>query len=158
MAITRAECEALDREDALAPLRGRFSLPEGVIYLDGTSLGALPVATPGRVAEVVAREWGAGLIRSWNDAGWMAMPARVGDKIGRLVMTSQNLYFSARWLSDFYNGVCVPHGVRVYDCSMKGIANIPGAKLSTMLDMVTLRKATDQEKTNIIKANIWLSD
>jgi kynureninase len=85
MAITRADCEALDREDALAPLRGRFSLPEGVIYLDGNSLGALPVATPGRVAEVVAREWGAGLIRSWNDAGWMAMPARVGDKIGRLV-------------------------------------------------------------------------
>ena len=85
MPITRAECETLDREDVLAPLRERFSLPEGVIYLDGNSLGALPKATAARVAEVVQREWGEGLIRSWNDAGWMATPARVGDKIGRLV-------------------------------------------------------------------------
>ncbi len=85
MPITRAECETLDREDVLAPLRERFSLPEGVIYLDGNSLGALPKATPARVAEVVRREWGEGLIRSWNDAGWMATPARVGGKIGRLV-------------------------------------------------------------------------
>jgi kynureninase len=85
MTPTRTDLEALDRADALAPLRGLFSIPEGVIYLDGNSLGALPKATPARVAEVVQREWGQGLIRSWNDAGWMATPARVGDKIARLV-------------------------------------------------------------------------
>jgi len=82
MPITRAECETLDREDVLAPLRERFSLPGGVIYLDGNSLGALPKATAARVAEVVQREWGEGLIRSWNDAGWMATPARVGTRSG----------------------------------------------------------------------------
>lgn len=85
MTITRTDLEALDRADALAPLHELFALPEGVIYLDGNSLGALPKATPARVAEVVQREWGQGLIRSWNDAGWMATPARVGDKIAKLV-------------------------------------------------------------------------
>jgi kynureninase len=85
MTITRTDLEALDRADELAKLRELFALPEGVIYLDGNSLGALPKATPARVAEVVQREWGDGLIRSWNDAGWMATPARVGDKIAQLV-------------------------------------------------------------------------
>ena len=85
MTLARTDLEALDRADELAPLRDLFALPEGVIYLDGNSLGALPKATPARVAEVVQREWGQGLIRSWNDAGWMATPARVGDKIARLV-------------------------------------------------------------------------
>ena len=83
--ITRDDLEALDRDDPLARFRDRFSLPAGVIYMDGNSLGALPRATPVRVAEVVAREWGDGLIRSWNDAGWIDMPARVGGKIGRLI-------------------------------------------------------------------------
>jgi len=63
----------------------RFRLPEGVIYLDGNSLGALPVGVPGRLAEVVEREWGEGLIRSWNDARWMELPGRIADRIARLV-------------------------------------------------------------------------
>jgi kynureninase len=83
--ITRAELEALDRADPLAGFRARFSLPEDVIYLDGNSLGPLPRATPARVAELIAREWGEGLIRSWNAAGWIDLPARVGDKIGKLI-------------------------------------------------------------------------
>jgi kynureninase len=85
MTITRADLEALDLADDLAPLRDLFDIPEGVVYLDGNSLGALPKATPARIAQVVREEWGTGLIRSWNDAGWMAAPARVGDKIARLV-------------------------------------------------------------------------
>lgn len=85
MSITQIDLEALDIADELAPLRDLFMLPEGVVYLDGNSLGALPKATPGRVAQVVQAEWGRGLIRSWNDAGWMAMPGRVGDKIARLI-------------------------------------------------------------------------
>ena len=85
MIISQIDLEALDRADELAPLRDLFALPEGVAYLDGNSLGALPKATPARVAQVVQEEWGRGLIRSWNDAGWMSMPARVGDKIAQLI-------------------------------------------------------------------------
>lgn len=82
---TRAALEQLDRDDPLAPFRDRFALPPGVVYLDGNSLGPLPRATPGRVTEVMTREWGEGLIRSWNDAGWIDLAARVADGIARLV-------------------------------------------------------------------------
>jgi kynureninase len=85
MTTTRDDCLALDRADPLARLRDLFVLPPGVIYLDGNSLGVLPRATPERVAQVVQQEWGEGLIRSWNSAGWMDQPRRVGDKIARLV-------------------------------------------------------------------------
>ena len=83
--MTRDDALALDAADPLAPLREQFALPEGVIYLDGNSLGVLPRATAARVQQIVAEEWGQGLIRSWNDAGWMDLPQRVGDKIARLV-------------------------------------------------------------------------
>jgi len=83
--LTRRNLAAHDSADPLAPLRDRFSLPDGVIYLDGNSLGPLPRATPARIAEVIGREWGEGLIRSWSDAGWMDLPLRVGGLIGRLI-------------------------------------------------------------------------
>ena len=83
--MTRNDALALDKADPLAALRHQFTLPEGVIYLDGNSLGVLPRATAARVQQVVTEEWGQGLIRSWNDAGWMDLPQRVGDKIARLV-------------------------------------------------------------------------
>jgi kynureninase len=82
---TREDALALDATDPLAPLRAQFSIPDGVIYLDGNSLGVLPAATPARVQQVVADEWGQGLIRSWNSAGWITLAQRVGDKIARLV-------------------------------------------------------------------------
>jgi kynureninase len=83
--MNRQDALALDATDPLAPLRGQFHIPEGLIYLDGNSLGVLPRSTAARVQQVVEHEWGQGLIRSWNSAGWMALPARVGDKIARLV-------------------------------------------------------------------------
>src|SRR5262245_36455525 len=83
--MTRNDCLALDAQDPLRPLRDQFDLPDGVIYLDGNSLGVLPKATAPRVQQVVADEWGRDLIRSWNTAGWITLPQRVGDKIGRLV-------------------------------------------------------------------------
>jgi kynureninase len=83
--ISRDDCARRDAADTLAPLRDQFMLPEGVIYVDGNSLGALPRATPARVAAAVQQEWGDGLIRSWNDAGWITLPQRVGDRIGALV-------------------------------------------------------------------------
>ncbi|NUP87750.1 MAG: kynureninase [Burkholderiaceae bacterium] len=101
--LTREHARALDEADPLAPLRAQFDIPEGLIYLDGNSLGVLPRATPARVQQVVAQEWGQGLIGSWNTAGWMTLPARVGDAIARLLgvgagevvatdSTSLNLY------------------------------------------------------------------
>ena len=83
--MTPAEAAAQDAADPLAPFRERFALPPGVIYLDGNSLGPLPRATPGRLAQVVEREWGEGLIGSWNTAGWMQAPRRVGGKIAPLI-------------------------------------------------------------------------
>jgi kynureninase len=99
----RSDCVALDAADPLATLRGEFALPEGVIYLDGNSLGALPKATAARLQQVVQQEWGEGLIRSWNTAGWIDLSKRIGNAIAPLVgagpvelivgdSTSVNLY------------------------------------------------------------------
>ncbi len=81
----RAHAEALDATDELAALRQRFLLPEGVIYLDGNSLGPLPRSVPERLATVVAKEWGEGLVTSWNRHGWIDAPLRVGDAIAPLI-------------------------------------------------------------------------
>ena len=98
-----SEAEALDAADPLSPLREQFQIPPDLIYLDGNSLGVLPKATASRIQLVVQQEWGVGLIGSWNSAGWMELPQRIGDKIARLVgagpgelvatdSTSVNLY------------------------------------------------------------------
>jgi kynureninase len=84
------EARRLDAADELAGWRDRFELPEGVVYLDGNSLGPLPKAAAGRIGRVLEREWGEGLIRSWNPeeeggAGWIDMPARIGGKIAPLI-------------------------------------------------------------------------
>ncbi|MDX2101531.1 MAG: kynureninase [Alphaproteobacteria bacterium] len=83
--VTRAEVLALDQADQLAGFRDRFVLDDGLIYLDGNSLGALPKHTAARIADVVSREWGRDLITSWNRNDWIGMPTRIGDKIGRLI-------------------------------------------------------------------------
>lgn len=84
-AITRDVCAARDAADPLAALRARFRLPDGVIYLDGNSLGALPGGVEEAVARAVTEEWGQGLIRSWNAAGWYAAPGRLGAKMAHLL-------------------------------------------------------------------------
>jgi len=85
MAISRRDCETMDARDPLRAQRDKFTLPEGVIYLDGNSLGALPRALPARMRLAIEQEWGHGLIRSWNAAGWYTMPRSAGDKIARLI-------------------------------------------------------------------------
>lgn len=65
--------------------RARFRIPDGVIYLDGNSLGPLPIGVEERVARTLADEWGGQLIRGWNSAGWMVQPRKIGDRIARLV-------------------------------------------------------------------------
>ncbi|MCG8409628.1 MAG: hypothetical protein MI923_30850, partial [Phycisphaerales bacterium] len=62
-----------------------FSIPEGIIYLDGNSLGPLPVAAPARLAKTVQDEWGDLLIRGWNEAGWYHQPRRLGDRLATLI-------------------------------------------------------------------------
>lgn len=83
--ITRSHCQALDDQDRLAPLRHQFALPQGVIYLDGNSLGARPVAALARAQQVIAEEWGNGLIRSWNSAGWADLSQRLGNRLAPLI-------------------------------------------------------------------------
>jgi kynureninase len=99
----RLRCEAMDHTDPLGALRDRFCLPADLIYLDGNSLGAMPKSAADRALDVVGREWGADLIKSWNTAGWFDLPVRLGDKLASLIggdpgevivcdSTSQNLF------------------------------------------------------------------
>ena len=101
--LDRAACQAMDAADVLAPLRDHFVLPDGMIYLDGNSLGAMPRDAAARARDVVTREWGTDLIKSWNSAGWFDLPVRLGDKLAPLIgaaegevvlcdSTSQNLF------------------------------------------------------------------
>ena len=88
--MTRDDAAARDLADPLGHLRNQFELPDGLIYLDGNSLGPLPVDVRERVAAVVADEWGRDLITSWNTHDWIGLPARVGAKIARLIGAAQD--------------------------------------------------------------------
>ncbi len=78
----RVHAGELDAADPLAGFRDRFVRDDdSLIYLDGNSLGPLPAATADRIAEVVRREWGGGLVRSWGS--WIELPRRAGDLVGR---------------------------------------------------------------------------
>ncbi len=68
-----------------AATRELFSIPEGLVYLDGNSLGPLPKAASARVTNLLESEWGEQLIRGWTACGWMTQPSRVGNRIGRLI-------------------------------------------------------------------------
>ena len=83
--MTRPDCEALDRADPLARKRDAFVIPEGLVYLDGNSLGMMPRHVPERLAEVAERQWGRDLVSSWNLHGWVDLPRRVGDRLARLI-------------------------------------------------------------------------
>lgn len=85
MQLTRADCVELDRQDSLASQRDRFVLPAGVNYLDGNSLGPVPRGVAERVARLIENEWGHGLIRSWNAAGWYDCALRIGRKLAPLL-------------------------------------------------------------------------
>jgi kynureninase len=85
MSVNLEEVRAWDAGDPLRGFRQRFVLPDGVTYLDGNSLGALPVAAAERLRSAVDEEWGQGLIRSWNSHDWIGAPARVGGKIAALI-------------------------------------------------------------------------
>jgi kynureninase len=107
LSTDRAFAEESDAADPLASFRDRFALDDpSLIYLDGNSLGMLPLATAERLAHVVRREWGTGLIRSWDH--WIDLPRRAGDLLGEHLLgaapgqllvcdsTTVNLYKLAR--------------------------------------------------------------
>ena len=87
-ALTRDDLAARDRTDPLARFADRFDLPDGVIYLDGNSLGALPHAARERVQKVIDVDWGHDLIKSWVSHDWYTLPGRTGDKIARIIGAS----------------------------------------------------------------------
>ncbi|MEM6619047.1 MAG: kynureninase [Pseudomonadota bacterium] len=95
-----------------------FTLPEGVIYLDGNSLGPLPRRVANRVAQTVEREWGRQLIRGWNDAGWMAAPETVGNRVGRLIGAAPGSVTMGDTLS-----------IKVFQAVAAGLALRPGRRL-----------------------------
>ncbi|RUX27187.1 kynureninase [Mesorhizobium sp. M7A.F.Ca.US.011.01.1.1] len=80
-----AAVEAMDATDPLRAMRDRFILPEGMIYLDGNSLGAASHAVFSELQQAATQEWAQDLIRAWNTAGWFEMPIELGDQLGRLI-------------------------------------------------------------------------
>ena len=93
--MNKLDIDALDQADLLGSYRDKFDLPEGIIYLDGNSLGALPKGVAERVATVVKDEWGQSLIKSWNVHDWYPQPGRIGDKIARLLGAEKGTVVSA---------------------------------------------------------------
>jgi len=88
--MTLAEAQKLDAADPLGFARERFRLPNGITYLDGNSLGALPVATASALSRTAEREWGDGLITSWNKHGWIDAPGRIAAKLAPIVGAKPN--------------------------------------------------------------------
>ena len=101
-----------------AATKAMFDLPQGVIYLDGNSLGPMPKAAAARVAQTVTAEWGQMLIRGWNQAGWMEMPARIGDRIARLVGAEPGSVVMGDTLS-----------IKVYQALASAFEMVPGRKV-----------------------------
>ena len=112
---SRDECVARDKSDPLREFIGRFHKPPGIIYLDGNSLGPLPIATPQRLSNVIAREWGDGLITSWNKAGWFELPSTLGDRLAKLigVASGQTL-------------VCDTTSINIFKCLHAALSLRPG--------------------------------
>jgi kynureninase len=101
-----------------AATKAMFDLPEGVIYLDGNSLGPMPKAAAARVSKTVTEEWGQMLIRGWNQAGWMEMPSRVGNRVARLVGAEPGSVVMGDTLS-----------IKVYQALASAIEMNPGRKI-----------------------------
>ncbi|MEO8678059.1 MAG: kynureninase [Vicinamibacterales bacterium] len=140
--MNRQQCLAADSADPLAPLRDQFALErvdaEGVIYLDGNSLGVLPRATAGRVRQVVEDEWGAGLIRSWNTAGWISLSQLIADKIAGLV--------GAR-----------PGEVVVADSTSVNLFKVLSAAVASVKDGSVRRRRIVSERTNF-PTDLYIAD
>ena len=110
--------EAMDATDPLRMMRDRFALPEGVIYLDGNSLGAASPAAFAELQKAATREWAEDLIRSWNKAGWFDLPTKLGDRIGTLIGAAAGQTI-----------VCDTTSINIYKALHAAIALRPGRKV-----------------------------
>ena len=128
--MTREEAQALDVADPLARFRDAFDLPSGVIYLDGNSLGPPPLTAHERLEEVSRRQWGEGLVRSWNSAAWIEAPLRVGGKIARLIGAK-------------------PHEVTVADSTSVNLFKLAAGALSLRPGRTTLLSETGSFPTDL---------
>jgi kynureninase len=126
---TLKDCQQLDSGDVLRPLRDLFFIPEGLIYLDGNSLGVMPKSAAARAAEVVSQEWGQGLIRSWNTAGWFDLPQRLGNRIAPLIGAG-------------------PDQVVVTDSTSINLFKVLSAALSIVAHDSTARRTVVSERNN----------
>ncbi|HZE65565.1 MAG TPA: kynureninase [Sporichthyaceae bacterium] len=130
MPIERADALALDAADPLAGFRDRFTEPEpGLIYLDGNSLGRLPRATRDRLVEVIDREWGGGLVRSWEH--WIDLPVRVGDQLGTALLGAE------------------PGQVLVADVTTVNLYKLAAAALDARPDRRVIVTAADEFPTDL---------
>lgn len=98
--------------------RSLFNLPEGVVYLDGNSLGPLPAKASERVKQTIEQEWGSMLITAWNRARWMELPSRLGDRIGRLIGAPAGTVVTGDTLS-----------IKVYQALAAGLELNPGRRV-----------------------------
>ena len=121
--MRREDAEALDRADPLSRFRGEFDLPEGVIYLDGNSLGPPPRSALARLRQCAEEAWGRGLIRSWNEAGWIDLPRRAGAKIARLIGADADAVI-----------VCDSVSANIFKIAAALIGRRPGALLAVAAD------------------------
>lgn len=128
----------LDARDPLVPLRDLFDLPEGVIYLDGNSLGAMPKATTARMQQVLRAEWGHDLIQSWDKAGWLDLPRRIGDKIAWLLCAG-------------------PGEVVVADSTSVNLFKVLSAALRINQDGLPQRRVILSERTNF-PTDLYIAD
>ncbi|MDB5425004.1 MAG: kynU, partial [Phenylobacterium sp.] len=128
--MTRDDAAALDAADPLAGFRAAFDLPQGVIYLDGNSLGPPPKTALARLADVAAREWGGDLIRSWNVNGWLEAPLRVGGKIAGLIGAK-------------------PHEVAVADSTSVNLFKLAAGALSLRPGRTTILSETGNFPTDL---------
>lgn len=105
--------DSLDASDPLRSFREEFALKDGLIYLDGNSLGALPKATMARMEEAIRQQWGEGLINSWLDADWVNAPRRIGDKIARLTGAGEGEVIAADSTSvNIFKALAAAHSLR----------------------------------------------
>ena len=170
MGYTREDLIELDRTDPLRAARDEFALPEGVIYLNGNSLGAMPKDAPARVKDFMEREWSVDLIRSWNKNDWFRAAYRIGDKIaplvgadsGEIVATdcvSINLYKMVVSALQSFPGkgqILTETGNFPTDLYiLKGIAReTPGASLKTVDDRAQLIDAIDDDTALIVLTDV----
>jgi len=166
--MDRAHAEALDDADPLKRLREQFELPAGVIYLDGNSLGPLPRSVSRAMEDLLLREWGRDLITSWNKAGWIGAPQRVGGKIARLIgakpsevvvadSTSVNLFKLAAGALSLRPGrrriVTEAGNFHTDVYVLEGLARIAGAELA-VLPRDEVLKAIDEATALVVLTHV----